>query len=212
MKLYGFFNSSASYRVRIALNLKGIDAEHAGVNIRSGAHRDEAYTGINPAALVPALDDDGFRLGQSLAIIDYLDRKYPQPQLIPDEPQLRARVWEFSTLIACDLHPLNNLRVLRYLQQDLGLDEAQKNQWYAHWISDGLSKAETLLRQHGGGAWCFGDAPTLADCCLIPQLANARRMQCDLSPYPTLTRIEAHALAHPAFRSAAPEHQPDFSA
>ncbi|MCP1772731.1 maleylacetoacetate isomerase [Neisseria perflava] len=209
MKLYSFFNSSASYRVRIALNLKGLDADIEGINIRNGSQSAAPYTDVNPVGLVPALDDDGFQLGQSLAIIDYLDRKQPEPLLIPDEPKLRARVLEFSYLIACEIHPLNNLRTLRYLQADLGLSDAQKNQWYAHWIADGLAKAEELVKRHGGGDWCFGNRPTLADCCLIPQLANAQRMKCDLSPYPLLNAIADKARQHPAFIKAAPENQPD---
>ncbi|QEY23860.1 maleylacetoacetate isomerase [Neisseria animalis] len=210
MKLYGFFNSSASYRVRIALNLKGLSAESEGINIRNGLQHSAEYSSINPAGFVPTLEDNGLRLGQSLAIIDYLDRRYPQPQLIPEAAVLRARVLEFSYLIACDLHPLNNLRVLRYLQDESGLDETRKNQWYAHWIADGLGKAEELLRRHDGGEWCFGNAPTLADCCLIPQLANASRMNCDLDAYPLLNAVAAHALKHPAFIQAAPERQSDY--
>lgn len=213
MKLYSFFNSSTSYRVRIALALKGVDYSYEGVNIRTQENRDLDYiTNINPSAAVPAIDDDGFCLGQSLAIIDYLDQRYPETRLIPLETELRARVLEFSSVISSDIHPINNLRVLRYLQHDLKLTDEQKSKWYEHWVEDGLAMAERLVLAYRTGQWCFGDTPTLADCCLIPQLANAERMGCDLSHFPTLLSIYKQAVTHPAFQQAEPKAQPDFIA
>lgn len=213
MKLYSFFNSSTSYRVRIALALKGLDYDYEGVNIREQKNRDADYiNNINPSAAVPALDDDGFRLGQSLAIIDYLDQRYPEPRLIPLEPELRARVLEFSSVISSDIHPINNLRVLRYLQEELQVTDAQKKKWYEHWVHEGLAMAERLLKAHRHGKWCFGDTPTLADCCLIPQMANAERMGCDLSPFPLLLEVYNYATQQAAFQQAEPKAQPDFIA
>lgn len=216
MELFSFFNSSASYRVRIALALKGAAAGYHAVNIRGGEHRAQEYVSqINPSASVPALEDGGFRLGQSLAIIDWLDSRYPTPRLIPDAPALRARVLELSYLIACDIHPINNLRVLGYLQHQLGLSPEPKNAWYRHWIADGMAAVERLLvraEQDFGGPWCCGAAPTMADCCLIPQIANALRFDCDLSGYPRAKSVYAFAMAHPAFAQAAPGKQPDHVA
>jgi maleylacetoacetate isomerase len=160
---------------------------------------------------VPVLiDEGGFSLTQSLAIIDYLDARYPQVPLIPREPLLRARVLELANLIACDIHPLNNLRALGYLQKQLGIDNAQKAAWYAHWVAEGLGAAEALLQRHGHGRYCFGDTPSLADCCLVPQVANAQRMGCDLSPYPRVLQVYQHCQAQPAFIAAAPEQQADY--
>ncbi|WP_031405353.1 maleylacetoacetate isomerase [Thiomonas sp. FB-Cd] len=211
MQLYSFFNSSTSYRVRIALELKGLAFEVLPVNLRGREQRSAAYMALNPSAGVPLLrDDDGFELTQSLAIIDYLDQTHPQPQLIPAEATIRARVLEFAHGIACDIHPINNLRVLRYLQEELGADETARNRWYAHWIAEGLRAAEAQLVRHGRGPYCFGDAPTLADICLVPQIANAERMKCDLEPYPTLRAVAAHCSMHKAFQAAAPVRQPDY--
>lgn len=211
MKLYSFFNSSTSYRVRIALALKGLEYDYEGVNIRAQANRDADYIAkVNPSAAVPALDDNGFVLGQSLAIIDYLDQRYPEPLLIPQEPELRARVLEFASVISSDIHPINNLRVLRYLQEELQITDEQKKKWYEHWVYEGLAMAERLLKAHRQGDWCFGDSPTLADCCLIPQLANAERMGCDLSPFPLLLSVYKQAANHLAFQKAEPKVQPDF--
>lgn len=214
MKLYSFFNSSTSYRVRIALALKGLDYTYEGVNIRVQENRAADYVAtVNPSAAVPALDDKGFVLGQSLAILDYLDHKYPlSPRLIPTDLERRARVLEFAAVISCDIHPINNLRVLRYLQTELLVTEEQKTQWYNHWVHDGLAMAERLLEAHGSGAWCFGDEPTLADCCLVPQMANAERMGCDLSAFPRLLTVYHHALKNEAFQQAQPRVQPDFIA
>jgi maleylacetoacetate isomerase len=213
MQLYSFFNSSTSYRVRIALALKGLPFEYLPVNIRTGQHREAEYVqGINPSASVPALVDGEFTLGQSLAIMDYLDARYPEPRLLPQAAEQRARVLELTSLVACDIHPVNNLRVLRYLQDVLQVTPEQKDAWYRHWIDDGMAGVERLLALHGKGPWCFGDSPTLADVTLVPQVANAQRMGCDLSRYPRALAVFAHASAHPAFAKAAPTQQPDYTA
>jgi len=212
MQLYSFFNSSTSYRVRIALALKGLPFEYMPVDIRKGAHRDPGYVAHNPSANVPLLVDGDVELGQSLAIIDYLDAKYPQARLIPQDPLERARALEFAYAIACDIHPVNNLRILKYLVGELKVSEEQKNTWYAHWIAEGMSAVERLLERHGKGPYVFGDAPTVADCCLVPQVANALRMKCDLSPYPRAMAVFEHCQAQDAFKQAAPSAQPDFNA
>ena len=214
MDIYSFFNSSTSWRVRIALALKGLEPEFHGVNIRVGEHRDAAYVAkVNPSASVPAIVERRFQLGQSLAIIDWLDGKYPLPRLIPQELELRARVLELSDLIACDIHPVNNLRVLKYLQDKLNISPVQKDEWYAHWIAEGMAGVERLLVRAGeayGGPWCFGAQPTLADCCLIPQFGNALRMGCDMATYPRASAVVKHAATHPAFIKADPKNQPDY--
>jgi maleylacetoacetate isomerase len=213
VQLHSFFNSSASYRVRIALALKGIACDYMAVNIRTGGHREpEFVAGINPSASVPALVDGDFSLGQSLAIIDYLDSVHSEPRLIPQDLHLRGRVLELAYLVSCDIHPLNNLRVLRYLDEELGVSPAQKGAWYRHWIEEGMAGVERLLERCGQGPWCFGAEPTLADCCLVPQIANAQRMQCDLSPYPRSLAVYRHAMEHPAFEGAQPRRQPDYIA
>jgi maleylpyruvate isomerase len=211
MKLYDYFRSSAAYRVRIALNLKGIAPERAFVHLRRNAQRAEEYLRLNPEGLVPALvTDDGTVLAQSLAIIEYLDEIRPQPPLLPSGPAARARARGLALAIACDIHPLDNLRVLQYLKGTLGVEDAQKDAWYRYWIDVGLEALELrLARDAATGRFCHGDAPTIADICLVPQLANARRMNIDVSPWPTLTRIEAQCLAVPAFADAAPARQPD---
>ena len=210
MKLYTFFNSSASYRVRIALGLKGLAHEAIGVNLRSGAQRSADFLALNPAGLVPALVDGDTHLSQSLAIIDHLDRVQPEPLLVPAGGPARGQVLEIAQLIACDIHPLNNLRVLKYLTGELGLSEAQKNAWYAHWIAEGFNALEALLPDHDG--WCVGAAPTLADCCLVPQVANAERMKIALSAWPRIRRIATFARQHPAFIQAEPQRQSDYMA
>ncbi|MFO1324988.1 MAG: maleylacetoacetate isomerase [Burkholderiales bacterium] len=211
MKLYDYFRSSAAYRVRIALNLKGLTPERAFVHLRKGAHRDDAYLAMNPQGLVPALvTDDGTVLTQSLAIVEYLDETHPAPPLLPSGAAARARVRGIAQAIACDIHPIDNLRVLRYLLHTVGVDEAQKDAWYKYWIDVGFEALEThLARDPATGRFCHGDAPTLADVCLVPQVANARRVDLDLSPYPTLTRIDAACRALPAFAAAEPARQPD---
>lgn len=211
LRLHGFFQSSTSYRARIALALKGLAYDYVAVNLRTGEHRQPGFTNATPA--LPMLEvvngGESFQLGQSLAIIDWLDSHQPEPRLIPLEQPLRARVLEFANLIASDIHPLNNLRVLKYLAK-LNIDEAVRDLWYAHWIAEGFAGAETLLARHGGASgWCFGTVPTLADICLIPQMANAIRTRCDLAPYPRLRAVWDHASTHPAFMAAAPQNQPD---
>lgn len=213
MQLYSFFNSSTSYRVRIALALKGLDYEYQGVNIRVGEETTPDYVARAPGKGVPLLvDDNGMELSQSLAILTYLDETHPEPRLLPDNTEAKARILEFSSVIACDIHPVNNLKVLSYLQNQLGASAEQKSAWYAHWIAEGLTAAETLLARQPEFAYCFGDAPTLADVCLVPQIANAQRMKCDLTPYPRLMKVFEHCQAQPAFAAAAPAQQPDFSA
>jgi maleylacetoacetate isomerase len=210
--LYGYFRSSAAFRVRIALNLKGIAAEHRFVHLlRGGGEQHGAdYKSLNPQELVPTLTYDGQAIGQSLAIIEYLDEIKPEPPLLPREPLARARVRRIAYAIACDIHPLNNLRVLFYLRDRFGADEPTRAEWQRHWMSKGFAALETLLTNSTEtGVYCHGDSPTLADLCLIPQLFNARRVEFDLSPYPTLTRIETQALSHPAFEAALPKNQPD---
>ncbi|MBW7983143.1 maleylacetoacetate isomerase [Enterobacillus tribolii] len=210
MKLFTFFNSSASYRVRIVLALKGIDYDALGVNIRNGEQFREDYLRRNPMAVVPTLiTDNGQDIGQSLAIIDYLDRRYPAPLLVPDDERQRAQVLEIALAIACDIHPVNNMRVLRYLSDELKVSDAEKKRWYAHWIEQGLSAVERLLEQADSGDYCVGGRVTLADCCLIPQWANAKRMGCELSAYPRCQRVYQHCTGLPAFIAAAPEHQAD---
>ncbi len=213
MQLYSFFNSSTSYRVRIALALKGQAYDYHGVNIRIGEEASAEYLRMNPGKGVPLLiDDEGHYLGQSLAIMSYLDELYPEPRLIPADPLLKARVLELANVIACDIHPINNLRVLAYLQRELDVSNEQKNAWYQHWIAEGFTTIEALLSQYSFGQYCFGDAPTLADCCLVPQVANAQRMNCDLSPYPLALKIHDACMALPAFQQAAPQMQADFCA
>jgi len=212
MQLHNFFNSSTSYRTRIALALKGVAFDYVAVNIRTGEHRDAGYVDrINPSAAVPALVDADFSLGQSLAIIDWLDARFPHPRLIPTDAALRARVLELSYLIACDIHPVNNLRVLRYLETELHVTPEQKNAWYRHWIAQGMAAVERLLEKYGRGPWCFGDSPTLADCCLVPQIANAQRMGCELEPYPLSLAVYRFASEDAAFIAAEPGRQPDFA-
>lgn len=208
LRLHNFFNSSASYRVRIALGLKGLAWEHVAVNIRSGVQHDEAYRNINPSGLVPALEDRGRVVTQSLAIIDYLDELQTEPRLVPPVGSERTRVLEIALLISCDIHPLNNLRVLKLLTGPLQLSDEQKSLWYGHWIAEGFQALEALLPDHDG--WCVGHLPTLADCCLVPQVVNAERMGMDLSAFPRIRRIFTHSQRHPAFQRAAPHLQPDF--
>lgn len=208
MKLYTYFRSSASYRVRIALNLKRVAYEPVFVHLRHGEQRRAAYLQSNPQGLVPALEVDGEVLTQSLAIIEYLDAIYPEPKLIPAAPLERARVSALAEIIACDLHPLNNVRVLRYLEQALGAGEAEVQGWYRHWVDVSFEPLETLLGRYAGRYSC-GDAISLADVCLVPQVYNARRFGVDVARYPTLARIGGELEQHPAFLAASPERQPD---
>jgi maleylacetoacetate isomerase len=204
--LHDYFRSSASYRVRIALNLKGVDYEQRSVNLAAGRQKDEAYRALNPQGFVPMLEIDGKRLTQSLAICDYLDAHYETNSFVPDDPADRAHVLALALTVACDIHPLNNLRVLKYLQGSLGQDEQTKDDWYRHWVTEGLAALETMAAPRAG-AWLFGDSPSLADICLIPQLYNARRFSVPLAPYPTLRRADETASAHPAFAAAHPDRQ-----
>jgi maleylpyruvate isomerase len=208
MKLHGYFRSSASYRVRIALNLKGLNADQLAYHLRKGEQRDPAYLALNPQGLVPTLQDDrGASLTQSLAIIEWLDEIHPEPPLLPKEPLRRARVRAFALALACDVHPLQNLKVLARLRQ-LGLPEEQVTGWAA-WVNrEGLAACETLIASEPG-PFCFGEAPTIADLCLVPQLANARRFGVELDAFPRLLKAEAAAQATQAFADAAPERQPD---
>ncbi|HEX9443607.1 MAG TPA: maleylacetoacetate isomerase [Candidatus Binatia bacterium] len=211
MKLYTFFRSSASYRVRIALNLKGLEYEAAPVHLRRGGgeHLSAVYRKINPQALLPALEDGGRILTQSLAIIEYLEERHPEPPLLPKEPADRAAVRAMALALACEVHPIQNLRVLNYLKSDFQQSDEGANRWARHWIGLGLGALEEMARAARRGRFSFGAAPTLADVCLVPQLANARRFGCDLAAYPTLLSIEAACAALPAFAKAAPENQPD---
>jgi maleylpyruvate isomerase len=208
MKLHGYFRSSASYRVRIALNLKGLSTEHLAHHLRKGEQCAPSYLAINPQGLVPTLEDDaGTVLTQSLAIIEWLDETYPNPPLLPKEPLRRAKVRAFAMALACDTHPVQNLKVLARLRQ-LGLAEEKVTEWAAWANREGLAACETLIAGEDG-PFCFGDGPTMADLCLVPQLANARRFGVDVSAYPRLLKAEAAAKAMKAFADAAPDRQPD---
>lgn len=210
MKLYSFFRSSAAYRVRIALALKGLTYEYVPVQIARGLQFEAPYRDISPQALVPILDDDGELLQQSLAIVEYLDETHPEPSLLPAAPIERSRVRSLALLIVCEIHPLNNLRVLKYLTGTLGLSEEQKLAWYRHWVTTGFTALERrLATEPGTGRFCHGDTPGYADIALVPQVANARRFEVDLSAFPTIVRIDAACSALPAFQQAAPARQPD---
>jgi maleylacetoacetate isomerase len=210
MKLYSFFNSSTSFRVRIALALKGLPYDYAGVNLRVGEQGKEGYRELSPAGIVPVLVDGDVTLTQSLAIIDYLDHRHPEPRLVPADPVQRARVLEIAQTIACEIHPIDNIRVLKYLTGKLGVSEADKSVWYKHWVDEGLGAVERLLSRLPNSAFCVGDVPTLADCCLVPQVANAMRMGCDLSRFTRVLAIYEHCMKQPAFVQAAPQNQPDY--
>jgi maleylpyruvate isomerase len=210
MILHGYALSSASYRVRIALALKGLEVTTVTKQLRLDEHRQADFLRLNPQGFVPALSvDDGQVLTQSLAIVEYLDEVYPEPPLLPAAPAARARVRSLSQLIACDVHPLNNLRVLRYLEGPLGLDQQERVAWYHHWVRAGFDALEQRLVQDSpAGRFCHGDSPGMADLCLVPQVFNARRFALDLGPYPRIVAIEAACAELPAFKSAAPERQP----
>jgi maleylacetoacetate isomerase len=212
MKLYTYFRSSAAYRVRIALNLKGLQYEAVPVHLlRGGGEQLSAsYRNINPSASVPTLQDERGTLTQSMANLEYLEETHRDVPLLPADPLGRARVRELCQIIACDIHPLGNLRVLRYLVHQLGVTEEAKTQWYRHWVSDGLAALEAhLARDPGTGDFCHGETPTLADCFLVPQMFNAQRFEIDLAPYPNIARINSTCAALPAFQHAHPSQQPD---
>ena len=212
MKLYSYFRSSAAYRVRIALNLKGLPAEIVPVHlVKNGGEQHSAeYCQLNASELVPTLIDDTFALSQSLSILEYLDEKYPEPALLPKQLQQRALIRAFSQNIACDIHPLNNLRVLQYLQNVFALSEGEKSTWYKHWIELGMRSLEAQLTE-SNGQFCFGEQATFADCCLIPQVYNAKRFNIDVSAFPKIESIYQHCMTLDAFQQAAPEAQIDAS-
>ncbi|MFA9217782.1 MAG: maleylacetoacetate isomerase [Sphingomonadaceae bacterium] len=212
MKLYTYFRSSAAYRVRIALNLKGLDYEALPVHLlrNGGEQLAPAYRDINPSGLLPALEDQGQIIHQSLAIMEYLDEVHPFMPLLPADALGRARVRALALTVACDTHPLTNLRVLKHLTGHLGLPEEAKGEWYRHWLGEGMAMLEAhLARADDTGRFCHGDSPTIADCCLVPQVFNARRFALDLAPYPTIMRIHDNCAGLPAFESAHPAQQPD---
>lgn len=208
MILHGYWRSGTSYRTRIALNLKGLAHEQAGVDLRAGDQKSEAFLALNPQGLVPALETDGVVLTQSPAILEWLEETHPEPPLLPQDAVARAQVRAMAALVACDIHPLNNLRVLNALKRDFGADQAALNAWTGRWITAGFEALEALVARHGEG-WCFGDAPTLADCCLIPQVYSARRFDTPLDAFPHILAIDARAAGHPAFQAAHPDRQPD---
>ena len=210
MKLYTFFRSSAAFRVRIALNLKGLQYESLPKHFARNEHRTAEYLALNPQGLIPALTVDGVVLSQSLAIIEYLNDRHPEPPLLPADPLDRARVRSMALVIACEIHPLNNLRVLNYLRGELEQDDEGVGTWYRHWVSEGFRGLELQAREFSAaGRYCFGDAVSLADVLLVPQMFNARRLKTDLTPFPTLLGISTHLESLPAFAAARPEVQPD---
>ncbi len=210
LELYTYFRSSASFRVRIALNLKGLDYTSHVVMLPNGDQSRPEFVAANPQALVPVLIDGSVRLAQSLAIIEYLDETHPPATLLPVDPLGRARVRSLSQLIACEIHPLNNLRVLRYLKRSLGQEQPAIDTWYRHWCAEGLAALERdLVANPGTGQFCFGDTPTMADCCLVPQIFNAQRFETDLTPFPTVMRIFGACMQLPAFDAAQPSKQPE---
>jgi maleylacetoacetate isomerase len=210
-RLYNTARSSASFRMRIALNLKGLAFEHVPVDLRKGGQLEESFRRLNPQELVPLLDDGTAHLTQSLATIEYLEEKYPQPPLLPHTPLDRAYVRSVALAVACEIHPLNNLRVLRYLVREMELSEEKKNTWYRHWVEQGLAQIEAgLVANKRTGRYTFGDQVTLADICIVPQIFNAQRYDCRLDHVPTVMRIFDACMQVAAFENARPEKQPDF--
>jgi maleylacetoacetate isomerase len=213
MKLYNYFRSSASFRVRIALELKGLPFEYLPVHLVKGEHKQEKYAAVSASLLVPTLETEGGELlGQSLAIIEYLDETHPQPPLLPADAIGRARVRALAQLIACEIHPLNNLRVLKYLTRDLKVDEEAKATWYRHWVRSGLELYENELARLPKGTYSYGDTPTLADCCLVPQIFNGRRFNTDYTGLDRTMAVFDACMKHPAFQKAQPTNQPDNEA
>lgn len=208
MILHGYWRSGTSYRTRIALNLKGLSYEQAGVDLRTGAQKSDAFLTLNPQGMVPALEADGAVLTQSPAILEWLEETHPEPPLLPTDAVARAQVRAMAALVACDIHPLNNLRVLKALRETFGADQAATDAWAGRWITAGFEALEALIARHGEG-WCFGDAPTLADCCLVPQIYSSRRFNTPLGAFPSILAIEEKAASHPAFMAAHPDRQPD---
>jgi maleylacetoacetate isomerase len=208
--LYNFFNSSAAYRVRIAMGLKQLQWQHIGVNLRAGEQYQDGYGAVNPNRLVPTLRHGDRHITQSLAIIDYLDQLKPDPLLVPRDGPVRTQVLEIALLVACDMHPLNNMRVQKYLAGTLAIADAEKSAWIEHWLTAGFTALEQCLSDRDG--WAVGDAPTLADCCIVPQVANAMRASYQLDRFPRIRRLYDHCQRHPAFAAAAPNMQPDFVA
>ena len=209
MELYNYHRSSASYRVRIALAIKGLEYDYRPVHLAKNEHFSESYAGVSAARLVPLLRDGDHTLTQSLAIIEYLEEAYPQPPLLPALPAERARVRALALDIACEIHPLNNLRVLRYLVRDLKVGEDDKNRWYRHWVECGLEAVERQLAARPG-TYCHGEAPTMADCVLVPQIFNAQRFDCRLDHVPQVMRVFEACMKLPAFEQTRPENCPDF--
>lgn len=210
MKVHGFWRSSAAYRLRLGLAWKGLAPEAAAYSLTEGEHARETYRALNPQGFVPALEVGGDVLTQSLAILEYLDETHPEPPLLPRDPIGRAQVRAMALVVACDIHPLNNLRVLKYLRGPLGHDEATTTNWIRHWIGSGFEALEVLAKRHSAdGAHCYGRSVTLADLCLVPQMYNARRFGCELAAYPTVVGIDARLRELPVFAAAAPEQQPD---
>jgi maleylacetoacetate isomerase len=209
MKLHSYHRSSAAYRVRIALNLKGVEHHIVPVNLLQSEQKSEQYLAMNPQGLVPALElEDGTVLAQSIAILEWLEECFPEPALLPADTTLRARVRSLVNNIACDIHPLNNLAILNYLKDSLGADPQQVKDWYAQWVHRGFRAVEATLVEHAG-AFCFGDSATLADCCLVPQVYNARRFDVPMVHYPTIMRVADACNTVEAFALARPEQQPD---
>jgi maleylpyruvate isomerase len=206
--LHGFWRSGAAYRVRIALNLKGLAYDQVAVDLRKGEHKSQAFRALQPQGLVPALVDDGVVIQQSPAIFEWLEEKYPSPALLPSKAADRAVVRAMSAIVACDIHPLNNLRVLNSLRDDLRADQAAVDAWISRWITSGFDALEVLIEKHGG-EFCFGDAPSFADCCLVPQVYGAQRFNVGLSAYPRIVAVAARCNAMSAFAVARPEAQPD---
>lgn len=210
IELYGYWRSSAAYRVRIALNLKGLEAQQHFVNLREGQHKHEQHRRLSALGRVPVLTDGGQTLTQSLAILEYLEERYPEPPLLPADLAGRGRVRALAQLVACDIHPLNNLSVLKYLENNLKINSNEKLAWYRHWVATGFEALEAMLANDSRtGRYCHGDRPGFADACLVPQVYNARRFDCDLSDYPTIARIDEACAELDAFIRAAPEAQPD---